>query len=215
MPSHTAPAQPIKVLLVDDHFIVRMGLASSLNEESDLRVVGEASSVDEALAIVSATPPDVAVVDMRLPGAEGPEFVRRAAELHPGVRCLMLSVNVGENDIMQAYKAGCCGYLPKSVERAELIDAIRAIARGETYFPPQMRRILETGQARPDLSPREYEVLVLVVEGLLNKEIAERLGLAEITVKQHVSAILRKLGVQDRTQAAVAAVGRSLVRLRR
>jgi two-component system response regulator DevR len=208
-------ASPIKILLVDDHFIVRMGLASSLNEETDLRVVGEASTVAEAATAAAAQPPDLAVIDMRLPDGEGSDVVRHLAESLPGVRCLMLSVNIGENDILRAFKAGACGYLPKSVERTELLEAIRAIARGETYFPANVRRVLDVGRARPDLSPRENEVLLLVVEGLLNKEIADRLGLAEITVKQHVSAILRKLGVQDRTQAAIAAVERGLVRLDR
>lgn len=205
--------KPIRVLLVDDHFIVRMGLASSLSEEEDIEVVAEAATVAEGATQAATTRPNVAVVDLRLPDGGGAELVRRLAALDPPVRALVLTVNTGENDILQAFKAGARGYLAKSVERPELLEAIRTIARGGDYFPDSIRRQLDAGHARPHLSPREYDVLRLVVKGLLNKEIADRLGLAEITVKQHVSAILRKLDVQDRTQAAVAAVERGLVQL--
>jgi two-component system NarL family response regulator len=205
-------AKPIQILLVDDHFIVRMGLAASLNEESDLHVIGEASTVAEAREAFAKATPHIGIIDMRLPDGNGDELVRSITTDHPSVRCLMLSVNQGENDIQQAVKAGAVGYLTKSVERAELLEAIRTIAAGGTYFPAAIRREMERAEARPDLSPREHEVLLLVVDGLLNKEIASQLGLAEITVKQHVSAVLRKLGVQDRTQAAIAAVERGLVR---
>lgn len=208
----TAPA---RILLVDDHFIVRLGLASSLNEEPDLSVVAEASTVAEALAAAALHRPDVAVIDMRLPDGDGSDLARQLAARHPALRCLVLSVSAGEHDILRAFRAGACGYLQKSAEREELLHAIRCAARGENYFPAHVRRILDTGRARPDLSPREREVLLLVVEGHLNKEIADRLGLAEITVKQHVSAVLRKLGVLDRTQAAIAAVERGIVRLDR
>lgn len=207
--------KPIKIFLVDDHFIVRMGLAASLNEESDLNVVGEASCIAEAIDTLPETTPDVAVIDLRLADGDGFELVARLAEDHPGVRCLILSVNTGENDILQSFKAGACGYLSKSVERAELLEAIRSIADGDTYFPAHLRSILDKGIARPELTAREFGVLQLIVEGHLNKEIADQLNLAEITVKQHVSAILRKLGVQDRTQAAIAAVERGLIHLKK
>jgi len=204
---------PIRILLVDDHFLVRMGLASSLNEEDDLEIIGEAASIAEATAAAAARLPDIAVIDMRLPDGSGHELIRDLTNRYPSLKCLVLSVNTGENDILQAFKAGARGYLSKSIERPELLEAIRTIAKGGDYFPASIRRQLDQGHARPDLTPREFEVLELVVKGMLNKEIADRLGLAEITVKQHVSAVLRKLNVQDRTQAAIAAVERGLVRL--
>ncbi|MGB6222122.1 response regulator [Haloferula sp.] len=211
--SDQAPSPTISILLVDDHFIVRMGLSASLEEEPDLHVIGEASTIAEALTLFEKQQPDVGIIDMRLPDGNGDELVATIRERYPSVRCLMLSVNQGESDIQQAVKAGAVGYLAKSVERTELLEAIRQIAAGESYFPEAIRREMARAQARPELSPREHEVLLLVAEGLLNKEIASELGLAEITVKQHVSAVLRKLGVQDRTQAAITAVERGIVRL--
>ena len=212
--SQAPKSAAIKILLVDDHFIVRMGLSSSLDEEPDFQIAGEASTMAEAVEVLEKTGVDVGIIDMRLPDGDGVHLIRTLTERFPAVRCLVLSVNQGENEIQQAVKAGAKGYLPKSVERVELLEAIRTIAGGGEYFPAAIRRGMERAEGRPDISPREHEVLVLVVEGLLNKEIADRLGLAEITVKQHVSSILRKLDVQDRTQAAIAAVERGLIRLR-
>lgn len=205
--------QLIRVILVDDHFVVRMGLASSLDEEEDISIIGEAASVEEALNLFEEKQPDVAVVDMRLQDGEGWQLIKVLQEKHPSVRCLVLSVNTGENDILQAVKAGAKGYLSKAAERPELLEAIRTIAEGGDYFPASIRKILDVGTARPNLTAREFDVLELVVKGMLNKEIADKLGLAEITVKQHVSAVLRKLDVQDRTQAAIASVERGLIRL--
>lgn len=213
--SKNTPVSPIKLLLVDDHFIVRLGLASSLNDEPDMRVVAEAGTVAEALSLVPSAGAQVAVIDMNLPDGHGPELVAKMRVKQPELRCLMLSVNTGENDVQLAVRAGAHGYLSKAVERAELLDAIRALAAGDTYFPAAIRRILDQSENRPDLSNREVDVLALIVEGRLNKEIADRLQLAEITVKQHVSSILRKLGVQDRTQAAIAAIERGLIRIKK
>ena len=213
--SKSAIPDPIKILLVDDHFIVRLGLASSLNEEPDLRVVAEAGSVAEALPLVPSAGADVAVLDMNLPDGYGTELVAELVARQPSLRCLVLSVNMSESDVLQAFKAGAQGYLSKAIDRDELLDAIRTIAAGGRYFPAAIIQLLDQGLSRPDLSSRETEVLKLIVEGLNNKEIAERLQLTEITVKQHVSAVLRKLGVQDRTQAAIAAIERGLIRLKK
>ncbi len=210
-PKPRAPA-PIKILLVDDHFIVRLGLSASLNEEPDMQVVAEAGSIAEALALVPASGAEVAVVDMNLPDGYGTELIAGLLARQPSLGCLVLSVNTGENDILQAVKAGARGYLSKSIERDELLDAIRNIAAGKRYFPAAICLLLDQGLSRPDLSGRETEVLTLIVEGSSNKEIADRLSLAEITVKQHVSSILRKLNVQDRTQSAIAAIERGLIR---
>jgi DNA-binding NarL/FixJ family response regulator len=190
-----------------------MGLAASLNEEPDLRVIAEAGSLREAREALARELPDVAILDLRLPDGSGTALAEEIASSHPTVRCLILSVAAGEHEILEAVNAGVCGYLPKSVERPELLEAIRTIAAGGEYFPAAIRRKLESGGARIPLSERELDVLRQMVAGRLNKEIAADLGLAEITVKQHVSAVLRKLGVQDRTQAAIAAVGRGIIQL--
>jgi len=203
----------IRLMLVDDHFFVRMGLASSLGDEEDLEVVGEASTVAEALELQKEVQPDVALIDFNLPDGDGPELVEKFVAAQTPTRCIILSVSEGEDDIFRAVQAGANGYTPKSTEREELLSAIRAVAAGENYFPQRIQNRLDQRSRRPELTARETEVLLLVVEGLLNKEIADRLGLAEITVKQHVSSVLRKLEVQDRTQAAVAAVERGMVRL--
>ncbi len=204
----------IRLMLVDDHFFVRMGLASSLGDEEDLEVAGEASTVAEAAAMQPSIAPDVMLIDFNLPDGTGPELIEKVMAGPQPSRCIILSVSEGEDDIYRAVQAGASAYLPKSTEREELLAAIRAVAGGETYFPERIRTRLDARSRRPELTARETEVLLLVVEGLLNKEIADRLGLAEITVKQHVSSVLRKLEVQDRTQAAVAAVERGMVRLK-
>ena len=208
-----ASPNPIRVILVDDHFIVRMGLAASLNEEADIEVVAEAGSLSEARECLAQIPADIIIIDLRLPDGIGSELAAEIANQTPEIRSLILSVAAGEHEIMEAVKAGVSGYLPKSVERPELLEAIRTIATGGDYFPTSIRRKLEISHARTPLSDREFEVLKLMVDGHLNKEIADILGVAEITVKQHVSSVLRKLDVHDRTQAAIAAVERGIIRL--
>jgi len=211
----TAPRAPIiRILLIDDHFFVRMGLASSIEDETDMVVAGEASTVEEAVQKCAEVHPDVALVDFNLPDGDAPDVLTKLAKQAPSVRCMVLSVSEGEDDIFRAVRAGAKGYLPKSTGRPELLEAIRAVAAGGKYFPERIQARLDQRSRRPELTVREMEVLLLVVEGLLNKEIADRLGLAEITVKQHVSSVLRKLEVQDRTQAAMAAVERGIVRLK-
>lgn len=200
--------RPIRILLVDDHFVVRTGLAASINEEPDLDVVCEAADMAEARALLARAAPDMGIIDMHLQDGHGAELIREL-----GIPCLALSVSLAENDIRQAVEAGARGYISKTADRTELIEAVRCVGSGERYFPAGIARVLETASARPGLTPRETDVLELIVRGSLNKEIAEHLGMAEATVKQHVSAVLRKLDVQDRTQAAIAAVERGIVRL--
>lgn len=204
----------VRILLIDDHFVVRMGLASSLNDEPGFEVVGEASSGQEGISLYSRLKPDLAIIDLQLPDLHGAEVVAQIQAQDPRARCVMLSVNEGEDDIFRSVQAGARAYLSKSVERETLIQALHQVLAGKTFFPDAIRERLLKRQQRPELTVRESEVLDLIVEGLLNKEIAARLGVAEITIKQHVSAILRKLAVQDRTQAAMAAVARGIVRHR-
>ncbi len=210
----TKKKKSVRILLIDDHFVVRMGLASSLNEEPDFDVVGEAGTGREGLKLYTELEPDLAIVDLQLPDMHGAEIVSQIRAAHPRALCVMLSVNEGEDDIFRSVQAGARAYLAKSIGRDQLIDALRRVLDGHTFFPDTIQQRLHKRQQRPELTVREGEVLDLLVEGLLNKEIADRLGVAEITIKQHVSAILRKLDVQDRTQAAMAAVQRGIIRHR-
>jgi two-component system NarL family response regulator len=203
----------IRLLLVDDHFVVRMGLASSLNLEADMEVVAECGKGEQAVELFRKHQPDVTLMDWRLPGMSGVATTATIRREFPEARIVMLSAFEGEEDIHSAVQAGVSAYLPKSVEREELLRATRAVHAGSSCFPPAIAAKLKAHTARPELSPRELEVLRLVVQGRLNKEIADALGLAEITIKQHVSSILNKLGVADRTQAATAAIQRGIVHL--
>jgi two-component system NarL family response regulator len=206
-------AKKIQVMLVDDHFAVRVGLAASLKFAADMQVVAEASTGAEAIALYRDHRPDVVVMDWRLPGMSGVEAVKTIREEFSEVRVVMLSVYDGEEDIYRAIEAGACGYLLKSSERDELLAAIRTVHEGGRYLPAQVAQRLAQRMGRPQLSDRELQVLQLVVKGRANKEIASDLGIAEITAKQHVSHILEKLGVLDRTQAATAAIQRGIVHL--
>lgn len=204
----------IKLLLVDDHVVVRSGLAAYVDAEPDMEVVAEAGSFEEAdRSLTGRNEIDVAVIDLRLPDGSGIECLAQIARARPEIRSLILSVNAGENDILTAVEAGACGYLPKSAEREELIDAIRVVAAGGTYFPAPIRRKLEEGHTRPKLTERERDILEHLVKGLSNKEIAVALDVADITARQYVSNILRKLGVQDRTQAAIVSIREGHVRM--
>lgn len=207
------PARKIRVLLVDDHFIVRIGLAGSLNQEPDMQVVAEASDGAEAVALFTKHKPDVTLMDGRLPDIHGTEAITRIRAKHPDARIILLSIDETEEDIARAVAAGVQAYLPKSIVRAELLDAIRTVHGGGTYFPASIAQRIAARENRDALSLRELEVLRLVVQGRANKQIADTLGLAEITVKVHVSHILEKLGVPDRTRAATLAIERGLIRI--
>ncbi|GAB4241133.1 MAG: response regulator transcription factor [Candidatus Methylacidiphilales bacterium] len=212
--SVSSSPQTVRILLIDDHFVVRMGLASSLADEPGFVVVGEAGTGGEGQGLYAKLKPDLVIVDLQLPDMHGAEVVAAIRAADPRACCVMLSVNEGEDDIFRSVQAGARAYLSKSISRDQLIKALHQVLAGKTFFPDAIRARLEKRQQRPELTVREGEVLDLIVEGLLNKEIADRLGVAEITIKQHVSAILRKLNVQDRTQAAMAAVERGIVRHR-
>jgi DNA-binding NarL/FixJ family response regulator len=202
-----------RVMLVDDHFVVRMGLAGSVDAERDLEVVAECGSGEQAVEIYPAARPDVVVMDGRLPGMSGVEATSALRAAFPGARVVILSNYDGEEDVYRAVQAGAVAYLSKTVERAELLTAIRRVAAGETYFPAAIAAKLAQRENRPELSPREMDVLRLIVSGASNKEIAKALGIAEITVKLHVSRVLEKLDVADRTQAATTAIQRGIVHL--
>jgi DNA-binding NarL/FixJ family response regulator len=202
-----------RVMLVDDHFVVRMGLAGSLDAERDLQVVAECGSGEQAVELYRTHRPDVVVMDWRLPGISGVAATAAIRNQFPEALIVVLSNYDGEDDIYQAVEAGAKAYLPKSVDREELLTAIRRVAGGQTYLPPAIAARLAARQERPQLSPREMEVLRLIVRGASNKQIAKTLGIAEITAKLHVSKLLEKLDASDRTQAATTAIRRGIVHL--
>jgi two-component system, NarL family, response regulator LiaR len=201
----------IRVLVADDHAVVRQGLRTLLELQEDVEVVAEAADGEEAVARARDAQPDVALVDLVMPGLDGVAVIGRLCEVSPGTRSIVLTSFLDEDSLLPAIRAGAAGYLLKDVEPAELVRAIRAAHAGEALLSPAVTaRLLErVARAEPEplpLTDREREVLVLVARGLSNKAIARELGLAEKTAKNHVSNILAKLGVADRTQAALYAV---------
>ncbi|MFD0200167.1 MULTISPECIES: response regulator [Saccharothrix] len=207
---------PVRVLLVDDHEVVRRGLRELLEDEDDISVVAEAGGVDEALVRASATRPDVAVVDVRLPDGGGVELCRRLRALPEAPRCLVLTAFDDEEALVGAIMAGASGYLLKQVRGQDLVTAVREVAAGRSLLDPQttsrvldrMRRPVEV-DVLDALTEQERRVLDLIGEGLTNRQIAERLFLAEKTVKNYVTAVLSKLGMERRTQAAAWVARRS------
>lgn len=204
-----------RVFLVDDHEIVRRGVADLINAEPDLEVVGEASTVKQALARIAATSPDVAVLDVRLPDGSGIDLCRDIRSAHPTVACLMLTAYDDDEASYTAVLAGAAGYVLKDIRGQGLLDGIRRVANGESLVAPGVtRRVVEqvsTGKDAAELSLRERQVLDQIAAGLTNRQIAEHLGLAEKTVKNYVSGLLAKLGMERRTQAAVYRAGQRLV----
>jgi len=204
------PSEPVvRVFLVDDHEVVRRGVAEVLEDDPGLEVVGEAGSAAEALARVPAVRPDVAVVDMRLPDGDGAEVCARLLSRLPGLRCLVLSSYSDEDAVAAAARAGASGYLLKQVRGSALVSAVRTVASGGTVFQvevPATGRRVPTGTDRLALlTEQERTVLRLIGEGLTNRQIGERMGLAEKTVKNYTSHLLAKLGLERRTQAAILA----------
>ena len=216
MTDRTGPAIPgarIRVFLLDDHEIVRRGVQELLEAEPDLEVVGEASNAAEALARVPALRPDVAVLDVRLPDGDGVSVCRELRSRMPDLACLMLTSFADDEALFDAIMAGASGYVLKQIRGSDLTGAVRAVARGQSLLDPRatakvMER-LRTQASRKDplegLTERERDILALIGEGLTNRQIGERMHLAEKTVKNYVSNLLAKLGMERRTQAAVFA----------
>ena len=204
--------KPISILLVDDHSIIRIGLRGVLEPEPDLAVVAEAEDGAQAVELFREHRPGVTLMDLRMPGMDGIETTRRIHASFPQARILMLTTYDGDHDIHRALEAGACGYVLKNVTGDELVRAIRAVHAGQRYVPEAVAARLAEGLARPELTPREVEVLQFVVKGLSNKEIGDRLHMSEHTAKTHLKSILSKLGVRDRTEAATSALQRGIVR---
>lgn len=206
-----------RVFLVDDHEIVRRGVASVIEEQPDLAVVGEAATIREASARIPVTSPDVVVLDLRLSDGDGVQLCRSIRSVHPHVRCLILTAHHDDEATIAAVLAGASGYELKSIRGRTLADVIRRIAAGERLIPRRLaERVVRAvsnaptspgsrGLPRVDLTLRERQVLRCIGDGLTNRQIGERLGLAEKTVKNYVSGLLAKLGMERRTQAAIYA----------
>jgi DNA-binding NarL/FixJ family response regulator len=202
----------VRVFLLDDHEVVRRGLRDLLEAEDDLVVVGEAGTAEEAYGRIPATSPDVAILDVRLPDGDGVEVCREIRSQHPGIACLMLTSFADDEALFSAIMAGAAGYVLKQVRGIDLVDGVRRVARGESLIDPLLTtRVLERlRQPRPadelsGLTGQERRILDLIAEGMTNRQIGERLFLAEKTVKNYVSNLLAKLGMSRRTEAAVYA----------
>ena len=204
----------IRVLVVDDHPVVRGGLVGWLAAQPDLEVVGEAGDGLEALAAVASLEPDVVLMDLRMPRMDGVSATERLASAHPSVRVLVLTTYDTDADIIRAVEAGATGYLLKDTPRTRLVDAVRAAARGETVLGPPVAAVLVNRLRAPAadaLTPREVQVLAAVARGLSNGEIGRELFIGEATVKTHLLRLFAKLGVDDRTRAVTVAMARRIL----
>jgi DNA-binding NarL/FixJ family response regulator len=206
--------EPIRVLVVDDHPVVRQGLRTFLDLQEDITVVGEAADGAGCVAAAERLRPDVVLLDLRMPGSDGVEALRGLRERGSPARVLVITSYPEPASVLPAVRAGAAGYVYKDVDPPALAAAIRAVHAGHVLLHPDVARLLAAGEATPAgvrLTAREHQVLAEIAHGRSNREIARALALSEKTVKTHVSAILTKLGVQDRTQAALYAVRTGLV----
>jgi DNA-binding NarL/FixJ family response regulator len=203
----------IKVLIVDDHHIVRQGLAALLKTVPGFEVLGEAADGEQAVELYRKHRPDVTLMDLRLPKMNGVEAITRIREGSPHARIVVLTTYDGDEDIYRALQAGAKGYLLKGMDLAELSEAIRTVHAGKTRIPPRVAEKLAERMSGSSLTARELEVLRLIVAGKSNKDIGSALFISEATVKTHVNSLLSKLGVEDRTQAATTALQRGIVHL--
>lgn len=220
---------PIRILIADDHALLRQGIKNALSLEADLEVIGEASNGEEVLNLVVHLKPDIVLLDINMPKGNGLEVTRQLAANFPSIRCIILTIHDDEYYVLEVIKAGASGYLLKDIEAAMLIEAIRVVHAGESFIYPTLAKKLfsqisrlenehvnesATVQRRRNegrLTYREAEVLQLMAQGLSNQELAARLFLSEKTVKNHLTNIFRKIHVTDRTQAVIYAIKHKIV----
>jgi DNA-binding NarL/FixJ family response regulator len=206
-------ANAVRIMIVDDHPLMRVGIAAIINACDDMAVVAQCATGEEAVRLHLQCAPELVLMDLRLPKMSGVEAIRAIRMHTPRVRFVVLTTYEGDEDIYQALEAGASGYLIKGMPHEALIEALRKVHAGRRFLPPPVTRALATRQPEGELSPREREVLQLLVAGRSNREIAAELGIKEATVKSHVSVILMRLDVADRTQAVLTALRRGLVHL--
>ena len=205
--------ESIRVLVVEDHHVVRQGLVALLNVAEGLEVVGEAADGVEAIAQFRKHQPAITLIDLRLPRLSGVDVIERIRMETPQARFIVLTTYDGDEDIYRALQAGAKAYLLKGMTSDELIATIRMVHAGKSYIPPEIAQKLADRMGVEELTPREFDVLEQIVSGKSNKEIATELTISEATVKTHINSLLSKLGVTDRTQAATAAIQRGIVTL--
>jgi len=208
-----APAAKATVLLVDDHALLRTGVANIINQEPDLEVVAEAGNGEEGVVAFERFHPDVTLVDLRMPVMEGVELVRQIRERDPRARVIILTTYDTDDEISRALKAGAKAYVLKDIAAGDLVACIRDVLAGKTYIAPAAAAKLAEGVTRVQLTPREMATLRLMADGKANKEIAGELGISDRTVKSHLGHLFEKLGVTSRTEAIKVATRRGLVRL--
>jgi two-component system NarL family response regulator len=204
---------PIRVLLVDDHSIVRQGLATIINRDPDMTVIAQAEDGQQAIDLFREYQPDVTLMDLRMPHVGGVAAITAICAEFKSARIMVLTTYDSDEDIYRGLQAGAKGYLLKETKPKELLNAIRNIHSGQQYIPPEVGAKLVQRMSNPELSERELEVLRLMAQGMSNLDIATALSIGESTVKSHVNRILSKLGVNDRTQAVIVAVKRGMVSL--
>jgi two-component system, NarL family, response regulator len=208
-----APAAPARVMLVDDHALLRTGVANIINQEPDLHVVAEAANGLEAVEAFRQHRPDVTLLDLRMPVMEGVEAVRHIREIDPQARVIVLTTYDADEDIARALQAGAKAYVLKDISADALVACIHDVLAGKTYLAPAAAAKLAERVTRIQLTPRELSTLRLMADGKANKEIANDLGISERTVKTHLGHLFEKLGVTSRTEAVKVATRRGLVRM--
>jgi two-component system, NarL family, response regulator len=203
----------IRILVLDDHEVVRDGIISMLESEPDLQIVASARTAEDALVLFREQKPDVALVDLRLPGMSGADFIATVRQEDPDARFVVLTTFDSDEDIYRAFKVGAQAYVLKDSFRSEIVDAIRGVHAGRRIIPENLAQRLKDLEAAPPLSPREIEVLTLVARGESNKLIASLLGIGEGTIKTYLLRIYAKLEVNDRTAAVTKAIARGIVKI--
>ena len=205
--------EAIRILLVEDQYFARLALHSVIDARDDMRIVAETASGSEALGLYLAQRPDLVLMDLRLPGLSGFDAIRAIRNANPEARSLVLSNYEGVADVERALALGALGYLTKDADADLLIEGIQRVCRGHRYLPPVLSRRIEDGPNLDPLTARETQIVALIAEGLANREIGERLGIAEKTVRVHMTHILDKMGATDRTQLLIIAVQRGIIHL--
>jgi DNA-binding NarL/FixJ family response regulator len=206
-------SRPIRVLCVDDHRLMREGIAKIVGVQPDMEVVAEASNGEHAVAQFVAIRPDVTLMDLQLPVTSGPEATRRIRDLDPSARIIVLTMYRGDEDVHRAFEAGAMGYVLKDTISDDLIHVIREVHAGRRVVAPEIQQALDERASRPTLSVRERQVLELMAEGMRNKEIAAALGISADTAGMHMKNLFTKLGVHDRTAAVAKAIRRGIIHI--
>jgi DNA-binding NarL/FixJ family response regulator len=204
-------AAPIRILSVEDHPVFREGLSAIIASQPDLCLVAQASNADEAVVEFRRHRPDVTLMDLRLPGAPGTDALIAIRGEFPAARIAILSTSDGDGEILRALRAGASAYVLKTMAKNELLDVIRSVHAGKRHIPPDVAARLAAHLGEDDLTPRELEVLILIRDGCRNKQIADRLAIAETTVNFHIKNLVGKLGANDRTHAVTIAIRRGLL----